>query len=344
MSPVATVLIPTFDHGPTLHYSVASVLSQSVKDLELFVIGDGVPDITREIMSEFIDTDERVRFFDNPKGPRHGEIHRHVALQEARGEIICYLSDDDLYFPDHVEHMLAALAQVDFAHALPFRIDSDGSAHVWPVDLTWPEYRRLILEVENRIPLSCGAHTTDLYRRLEHGWRTTPADTPTDLYMWRQILASPGCRVMSVMYPTAIHFPSPHRTEWTAQQRLEELDRYHRKLEDPTCREEFEREIAAARLASIEAERRTMLTQIADHHAQRAEYDRQIQEMVADNQQQRRAFLKKVADHQQQRRAFLKEVNEYRSSRWWRLRRILTRLPGFGRWRVNDSGSGESSP
>ena len=60
-------------------------------------------------MAELTAADPRVRWFDNPKGPRHGELHRHAALQEARGEIVCYLCDDDLWLPDHVERMRALL-------------------------------------------------------------------------------------------------------------------------------------------------------------------------------------------------------------------------------------------
>ncbi|HYA08203.1 MAG TPA: glycosyltransferase, partial [Gaiellaceae bacterium] len=84
MTLAATVLIPTHDHGPTLLRSVGSVLAQTVPELEVLVIGDGVPDVTRELMAKVTAGDERVRFFDHPKGPRHGELYRHAALQEAR--------------------------------------------------------------------------------------------------------------------------------------------------------------------------------------------------------------------------------------------------------------------
>ena len=81
----ATILIPTFDHGPTLNRSVASALDQTVKEIEVFVVGDGVSDPTRDIVAELRSRDHRIRFFDHPKGPRNGEIHRHAALQDARG-------------------------------------------------------------------------------------------------------------------------------------------------------------------------------------------------------------------------------------------------------------------
>ena len=64
--------------------------------------------------------DPRVRFFDLPKGERHGERNRHLALAEAAGRIVCYLSDDDLLLPRHVATMLELLEGADFAHGAPF--------------------------------------------------------------------------------------------------------------------------------------------------------------------------------------------------------------------------------
>src|SRR5256885_5428375 len=112
-------------------------------DLEVFVIGDGVPDVTRELMAELAAADQRVRFFDHPKGPRHGERYRHAALHEARGEIVCYLCDDDLWLPGHVEHLRELLHESDFAHSLPFWIDPDGVVHPLRVDLSLPHFRAL---------------------------------------------------------------------------------------------------------------------------------------------------------------------------------------------------------
>jgi len=114
VSIAATVIVPTHDHGPTLRFALASALAQTVEDIEVLVIGDGVPDVTREIVDEVLRQDARVRFFDHPKGPRHGEPYRHEALGEARGDIVCYLCDDDLWLPQHVELVREALEGADF--------------------------------------------------------------------------------------------------------------------------------------------------------------------------------------------------------------------------------------
>ena len=237
----ATVVIPTHDHGPTLSYALKSAQRQTVDDLEIFVIGDGVPDLTREIMAEAGAQDPRVRFFDHPKGPHLGEAYRHEALQAASGGIVCYLSDDDLWLPDHVAAMEALLEYADFAHALPLRVEVDGRLGGWSIDISLPWYRKEILAGRNRIPLSCGAHRLDSYRRLPQGWRTTSLHT--DLYMWQCLLSLPGSRAVSGFQPTVLNFPSSLRGNWTIQQRVEELSRWDADLSDSSWRTRFNLEV-----------------------------------------------------------------------------------------------------
>ncbi len=219
----ATVLVPTFDHGPTLKYAVRSALDQTVADIEIFIVGDGVPPLARSYIEELVKEDSRVRLFINDKGPRHGEIHRARALEEASGEIVCYLSDDDLWLPDHLAVMSELLEDADFAHCLPIRVEPGGRIGGWPIDLAEKADRQLLLGGENRIPLSCSGHTLAAYRRLPHGWRTTPDNVPTDLYMFQQFLVTDWVRTVSGSRPTCLHFPSPDRFDWSSERRLAEL-------------------------------------------------------------------------------------------------------------------------
>jgi hypothetical protein len=230
----ATVLVPTYDHGPTLRHSVASALAQTVTDIEIFIIGDGMPDAARDVAQSVARLDNRIRLFEHPKAPRHGEMLRHQALREAAGDIVCYLSDDDLWQPEHVETMLALLEDCDFASALPLYVDPRRGLTVLTVNLEHDYFRRLILSGTNRVPLSCGAHTLQMYRRLPHGWRTTPAGTPTDLYMWQQFLADPLCRARSATRPTVLCFPSRMRTTMTITERVDELADWRGRSAGPT--------------------------------------------------------------------------------------------------------------
>jgi glycosyltransferase involved in cell wall biosynthesis len=224
VSTAATVLIPTHDHGRTLLRSVPSALAQTVSELEVFVVGDGVPDETRELMTELAAADNRVRFFDNPKGERHGEAHRHAALQEARGEIVCYLSDDDVWLPDHVEELQRLLADADLAHTVSFLIDVDERLHVRRVDFAREHFREVLQAGDSRIHFSVIGHTMELYRRLSSGWQPAPQGIYTDLHFWLRLQSLPRTRITSGTRPTVLHFPSNLRKGWSIEQRIAEID------------------------------------------------------------------------------------------------------------------------
>jgi hypothetical protein len=177
-------------------------------------------------MAELVAADERVRFFDNPKGERHGEAHRHAALQEARGEIVCYLSDDDVWLPHHVEELRRLLAEADLAHTVSFSIDGDGRLHPARLDLARDFHRQVLLGGESRIHLSITGHTMALYRRLPGGWQPTPPDIYTDLFFWQRLLGLPGTRAASGTRPTVLHFPSHVRVGWSSDERIAEIDRW----------------------------------------------------------------------------------------------------------------------
>ncbi len=221
----ATVVIPTHNHGPTLYASVASALSQTLA-VEVFVIGDGVSPETRAIAEELARQDQRVRFFDHPKSPRRGELYRHAALKQARGRVVCYLSDDDAYLPHHVEDMCALLEDADFVHALAIEVLLDGGIARWAVDLARPEYRREVLNGINRVPLSAGAHTLSLYRSLTEGWTSAPPEIPSDLFMWQKFVRLPDCRFRSGRRPSVLVFPSPKRRHLSNPERLSEMQRW----------------------------------------------------------------------------------------------------------------------
>jgi glycosyltransferase involved in cell wall biosynthesis len=252
MSCRATVLIPTTaGRGPVLPYSVGSALNQTIRELEVIIIGDGVCDETRAVIDDLRKKDDRVRFFDFPKHESRGEPNRHrVLTAEARGEIVCYLCDRDMYLPGHVETMLRLLDGADFAHTLSYDMLPDDSIRVkTEMDIADDRDRRWILkgwEVGNGIPLTFAGHTMDLYRRLPHGWRTTPDGLYTDIYMWEQILAVDSCRAVSGYTPTVLYFPSYPRRGWGVEKRRRELAGWAEKMGRPRWREEFDLQLIEA--------------------------------------------------------------------------------------------------
>lgn len=232
----ATVVIPTsIDRGPTLALAVDSVLRQTVQDLEVLIIGDGVQEVTREAARSLERQDSRVRFIDHPKHARRGEPYRHQALQEARGRIVCYLCDRDLYLPDHVETMVGLLAEADFATTPVINLGYVGDLAKHAIDLAEAQDRKNLVEGRQNhgLSLSVIGHTLSAYRELPDGWTETPKGTWTDLYFGRKFAANPRFRCVTGVRPTVLYFPHGVHPGWSTAQRFEELILWHRRLSDP---------------------------------------------------------------------------------------------------------------
>ena len=296
--PEATVLIPTFDHGETLRFAVETALAQT-RTVEVFIIGDGVPERSRGMIRGLVARDDRVRFFDHPKHESRGEPYRHAALREARGRIVCYLCDRDLWLPDHVERMAALLVNADFAHSLSLHVMPGDGFRFFPADLMLPEHRARMLTRFNRVAFSCAAHTLDFYHRLERGWEITPRGKPTDWHMFQQFLGCGDCRCVSGTWPSAITFPSPPRIDWSEERRVAELKCWTEKI------------------AASEA-RHALVTGIFEAAVRHR--DRELAETYA--------AVRRIQASRDRARQVLDDL--YRSP-WWRLHEAIIDVPGLRR-------------
>lgn len=235
----ATILIPTHRHAAFLPFAIDSSLDQEVVTIELFVVGDGVEDPTREAVARYAD-DPRVRFFDLPKGPRLGEAHRHGLLQEAQGRVVCYLSDDDLLLRGHVAEMLRLLENADFAHPPSARFGPEGTLLFFPWNYGRPEFQEIARSRRGSIGLTGAAHTMDAYRRLPFGWRTTPEGIPTDHYMWIQFLELTGYRAVMGTRLTYLTFPEPVFGKLPDAERAEIIAGWFRRSREPGFEDELD--------------------------------------------------------------------------------------------------------
>ncbi|WP_080237897.1 glycosyltransferase family A protein [Spirosoma rigui] len=224
----ATIILPTTaDRGVLLPLCVSSIQQQTLQAFEVFIIGDGVDEPTRVIINELVRQDNRIRFFDHPKHARRGEVYRHQALQEARGEFVAYICDRDLWLPKHLETLAHYLQHATLVTTYYYYVRRDQQL-VLPYLYTSPtETARGIL--------SAAGHRLDFYHRLPYGWRTTPVHRPTDRYMWEQMLAQADCQVAVAWQPTLLYFKRNDHPGWPTVQRYAELARWAALLQTPSA-------------------------------------------------------------------------------------------------------------
>ena len=230
--------MPTHGERPTLPFAVRSLLAQTERDFELIVCGDGAADSTRAAVRELAAADERIRFDDFPKGEQRGELNRGRSVAGSRGRFVAYLPDDDLWLPNHLEVLGAALEEVDFAHTMAISVARDGTAIADVFDaLVFPDASALragCFAIRNCV----AGHRRDAYDALPYGWRLSAPYSP-DSYMWLQFLDAPATRYRSVKRITAVGLPVVGREEMPADERVPEIRAWFERISDAGRREEL---------------------------------------------------------------------------------------------------------
>jgi len=126
------IILPTYRRPHTIAYSIQSVLQQTYPAFQLHVVGDGCDATTEEIVRSVADA--RVHFHRFPKAMGFGYVHRNQVLRQTAAPYIAYATDDDLWFPDHLERGRAALQQRNLG-LVAFR-----SCHVQVPDIVDPYF------------------------------------------------------------------------------------------------------------------------------------------------------------------------------------------------------------
>ena len=232
-----TVLLPITRPPVFLPYAVDSVLAQTHADFELFIVSDGAPAATVAWGKAAEARDPRIRLFDFPKGERHGEAHRHVALEQATGASVAQIADDDLWFPDFLSEMAAHLETVDFGNLVHCNVGTDGKLFGIPGDLASPATReRMLRSYWNLFGPTVAGYRLSAYRQLAEGWSPAPPDIATDLHMWRKFLRDDRLTVGTRFAIESLRFPTPQRTTWSEAEREREIGDYARRIRDAATR------------------------------------------------------------------------------------------------------------
>jgi glycosyltransferase involved in cell wall biosynthesis len=136
------VILPTHARPHTVGYAIAAILRQTHPHFTLHVVGDGCDDATERAVRAH--ADPRVRFHRFPKARGYGYANRNRVLAAAQATFIAYATDDDLWFADHLELALTALARDALALVAlrPIHVDFPDTvdAHFFAFD--WRRPRR----------------------------------------------------------------------------------------------------------------------------------------------------------------------------------------------------------
>ena len=106
-----SIIMPVYNSGAYLKTAVESILSQSLKEIELILVDDGSTDGSSELCDTFAQNDSRVVVIHQKNGGICNA--RNAALKIAKGEYIGFSDHDDEYFPGFTETAYNAAKQND---------------------------------------------------------------------------------------------------------------------------------------------------------------------------------------------------------------------------------------
>lgn len=104
-APLVSVIIPIFNVEAYLAKCIESVISQSLKEIEIICINDGSMDNSLAIAEKFAAADSRITIVDQINAGQSGA--RNVGINMARGEFLYFLDSDDYILPDALAKLYA---------------------------------------------------------------------------------------------------------------------------------------------------------------------------------------------------------------------------------------------
>lgn len=109
-APTVSIVLPTYARAERmLGSAIDSVLSQSYGDFELIVVDDGSRDGTADILNEYRRADPRVTVHRYRRNSGLPALRVNQAAMAARGRLIGYQFDDDLWTPESLKIRVEAI-------------------------------------------------------------------------------------------------------------------------------------------------------------------------------------------------------------------------------------------
>ncbi|MDP2227551.1 MAG: glycosyltransferase family A protein, partial [Moraxellaceae bacterium] len=100
-----TIALPTRDRPDLLRETIQSILAQTMTDFEVIISDNGRTDETKKLVARMGD-DRFLLFQHRPNLTLAGNWR--FALTAGSAPLVSFIHDDDLYAPDHLDHLVSS--------------------------------------------------------------------------------------------------------------------------------------------------------------------------------------------------------------------------------------------
>jgi glycosyltransferase involved in cell wall biosynthesis len=153
-----SIIMPVYNGERYLRAAIESVLDQTYESWELIVVDDGSTDNTARLVSEISENENRISYLYQQNGGQANA--RNTGIKNARGDLIAFLDQDDLWMKEKLELQVKAIedsgADVIFSNGFLF-VDDDVHSETEEFPTVHGKFRGSemfrLLFIQNRIPV-----------------------------------------------------------------------------------------------------------------------------------------------------------------------------------------------
>lgn len=162
---LVSVIMPTYNAGKFLSDSIASVLNQTHKNLELLITDDcSTEPETLEILERYSKADSRVKveYLKENKGAGYA---RNQSIKRAMGRYIAFCDGDDRWMADKLERQIAYMERKSCALCSTSYIICDEDGEETGISISPERITYGMLKRDNKIGCSTAIYDTQLLGR-----------------------------------------------------------------------------------------------------------------------------------------------------------------------------------
>ena len=216
-----SIIMLTYNREALVSRAIESILAQTYRDFEFLIVDNGSTDKSGEIADTYAARDSRIRVIHRPRG--NIGAGRNTGLDDARGEYLTFLDDDDWVEPDFLAFLLELLegsgADISICGTESKAFDEKRimDARDALTELMW---RRLY---------TSGFPMKLFRRKLAEGLRFSETDHYDDIGLIYRLFARARCVAYHGLPKYHVRRHSGNNSAWTTDHRLltpETLEEY----------------------------------------------------------------------------------------------------------------------
>lgn len=159
--PLVSVLIANYNYANYIGRAIQSTLEQTYSNLEIVICDDGSTDSSRDVIESFISKDTRIKLICQQNEGQSSAFN--TAYAAAKGEIICFLDSDDLFYAEKIEKVVEAFSsnpKAGFCIHKVLPINAKGRKIGYPIpkilDNGWIAFESLQRGAKSNFPPTSG--------------------------------------------------------------------------------------------------------------------------------------------------------------------------------------------